>query len=41
MMRRLVLLAILTVLAGLGFSSPAAAVTNGMYDGNRHPYVGY
>ena len=41
MMRRLVLLALMTVLACLGLASPAAAVTNGTYDGNRHPYVGY
>jgi hypothetical protein len=41
MMRRLVLLAVMTVLACLGLASPAAAVTNGTYDGNRHPYVAY
>jgi hypothetical protein len=41
MMRRLVLLAIMAVVACLGLSSPAAAVTNGTPDGNRHPYVAY
>jgi hypothetical protein len=41
MMRRLVLLAVMTVVACLGLSSPAAAVTNGRPDGNRHPYVAY
>jgi hypothetical protein len=41
MMRRLVLLVVMTVAACLGLSSPAAAVTNGTPDGNRHPYVAY
>jgi hypothetical protein len=40
-MRRLVLLAVMTVAACLSLASPAVAVTNGTYDGNRHPYVGY
>jgi Trypsin len=41
MMRRLVLLAVFAVVAFFGLSSPAGAITNGTYDGNRHPYVGY
>jgi hypothetical protein len=39
-MRRLFLL-VLPLLTCLGLSLPAAAVTNGTYDGNAHPYVGY
>jgi hypothetical protein len=40
-MGRRVLFAVMTVLAVLGLAIPAAAVTNGTYDGNNHPYVGY
>ena len=40
-MRRSILLAIGTVLALIGLALPASAVTNGTYDGNNHPYVGY
>ena len=40
-MRRSILLAIGTVLALVGLALPASAVTNGTYDGNAHPYVGY
>ena len=39
-MRRLVLL-VLPLLACLGLSLPASAVTNGTYDGNNHPYIAY
>ena len=40
-MRLRVLAATLIALAMLGSAGPAAAVTNGTYDGNNHPYVGY
>jgi hypothetical protein len=41
-MRRLLMLALpLIACLGLGLSLPAAAVTNGTYDGNNHPYVAY
>ncbi len=41
-MRRLLMLVLpLLACVGLGFSLPAAAVTNGTYDGNRHPYIAY
>lgn len=39
-MRRLLMLA-LALVACLGLSLPAAAVTNGTYDGSNHPYVAY
>jgi Trypsin len=43
-MRRM-LLAVITAVLSLAFAStttgPASAVTNGTYDGNDHPYVGY
>jgi hypothetical protein len=39
-MRRLLMLAA-PLLACLGLALPAAAVTNGTYDGNDHPYVAY
>jgi hypothetical protein len=39
-MRRL-LLTIVLLLALIGFGAPAQAVTNGAYDGDAHPYVGY
>jgi hypothetical protein len=39
-MRRLVL-PFLALVAALGLSLPANAVTNGTYDGNNHPYVAY
>jgi hypothetical protein len=39
-MRRLLLLAA-PLLACLGLALPAAAVTNGTYDANHHPYVAY
>jgi hypothetical protein len=40
-MGRRILLVALTVLALFGLAFPASAVTNGTYDGNNHPYVGY
>ena len=40
-MRHRVLLAVLAALALVGIAFPASAVTNGTYDGNNHPYVGY
>ncbi len=39
-MRRLIMLAV-PLMALIGLSLPAQAVTNGTYDGNNHPYVGY
>jgi len=39
-MRRLLML-VLPLLACLGLSLPANAVTNGTYDGNNHPYIAY
>src|SRR4051794_39644603 len=39
-MRRLIMLAV-PLMALIGLSLPAQAVTNGTYDGNHHPYVGY
>jgi secreted trypsin-like serine protease len=39
-MRRLLLLAV-PLLACLGLTLPASAVTNGSYDGNQHPYIAY
>jgi hypothetical protein len=39
-MRRLLML-VTALFACLGVSLPAAAVTNGTYDGNNHPYVAY
>ena len=38
--RRLVFV-LVVVLGFVGIALPAAAVTNGTYDGNNHPYVGY
>jgi len=38
--RRLVLV-LVAVLGLVGIALPAAAVTNGTYDGNNHPYIGY
>ena len=38
-MRR-VLAALAVVVAGIATASPAAAITNGTADGNRHPNVG-
>jgi len=40
-MRRSILMAIGFVFALVGLALPASAVTNGTYDGNAHPYVGY
>jgi len=40
-MRRLIVLATTMVLVMLGCAVPAGAITNGTYDGNGHPYVGY
>ena len=40
-MRRSILTAIFSVLALVGLALPASAITNGTYDGNGHPYVGY
>jgi len=40
-MRRFIWMVVLIVFAVVGFAGPAAAVTNGAPDGNRHPYVGY
>ena len=40
-MRRRLFLTLIAVLALLGLAAPAAAVTNGTYDGINHPYVGY
>ena len=40
-MRHRILLAVVTVLAVVGLASPAAAITNGTYDGNNHPYIAY
>lgn len=40
-MRRLVLLVVLAIATWLSVGTPAQAVTNGTYDGTRHPYVGY
>jgi hypothetical protein len=40
-MRHRILLAVVTVLAIVGLASPAAAITNGTYDGNNHPYIAY
>jgi len=39
-MRRLTILAV-ALIAMMGLSVPAEAVTNGTYDGNNHPYVAY
>ncbi|MGZ4477512.1 MAG: trypsin-like serine protease [Nocardioidaceae bacterium] len=40
-MRRHILWVVLTLFAVVGLASPAASVTNGSYDGNNHPFVGY
>jgi hypothetical protein len=40
-MGRRVVLILVAVLALLGIAVPAGAVTNGVYDGTNHPYVGY
>jgi hypothetical protein len=40
-MRRWFVVAAAMILGCVGLATPAAAVTNGTYDGNRHPYVGY
>lgn len=40
-MRRLLIAALFAVLGLVGLAAPAGAVTNGTYDANRHPYVGY
>ncbi len=39
-MRRLLMLA-LPLIACLGLTLPAHAVTNGTYDGTNHPYIAY
>ena len=36
-----VLTAVLALVLGAAFTGPASAVTNGTFDGNHHPYVGY
>ena len=38
---RILFVVVVTLLAVLGLSLPASAVTNGSYDGAGHPYVGY
>jgi hypothetical protein len=38
--RRLLLVSLITVLAALAQTAPAAAITNGEPDNGRHPYVG-
>ena len=40
-MGRRIVLVLVAVLALLGIAVPAGAVTNGVYDGTNHPYVGY
>jgi hypothetical protein len=39
-MRRILML-VVPLLACLGLTLPASAVTNGTYDGNNHPYIAY
>ncbi len=39
-MRRILML-VVPLLACLGLTLPASAVTNGNYDGNNHPYIAY
>src|SRR3954454_24390473 len=41
MLRRFVLMMVLTTLGLAALTSSASAVTKGIYDGNSHPYVAY
>lgn len=40
-MRRFLVVAMVMIVICVGLAMPAGAVTNGTYDGDRHPYVGY